>query len=828
MQLQLHAMLCFRVLAFLVLLMTLQHAYGQEFKVACELQDPFCECQQSWDRCEFTLEIEELQTFTSYFMRNFEVQSRGIAGVGYHIDESGNYISSTPRRDFPGAGVRHCWSSIVSDESEFRERTCSVPLTVDGRTYRMAIAVNGLIPGPTLIVREGQLVAVTVINRLTSEAITIHWHGIHQRGTPWMDGVGFISQPPIIPGATFKYIFYANQSGTHWYHSHVGAQRTDGLFGSLIVRENTDYLETVKSALNEIVEGSGNFMDIPGQHTLSLLDWQRESSLSLFTVLHAALARPTINSATPIDEVPIFMNDEQYVQTTSSDGAEVGPVPYWSGLINGRGRYRDPLEEYQEVPSRLSIFNVNSGGNRYRFRLVGAQSLYAYRFSIDEHKLIVVATDGIFIEPREVDYIVIHSGERYDFLLTTKPNGGNYWIRAETLENDIPMNAIHTAEAVLHYEGADLPDHGWYRNVNSPPKVCTTTNPCTAINCPFENYPADRFIDCSDLHIHELRSLLPVPLQQLPQIMPTTNNRHFFNFGFEGDSSTSAINGLNFKLPVAAYQTNPGRYDRDLEENLICSQCNLPDNRGEPSPECSCTHVQTIASERSDTGSTVHMILSAVGDEERRYRDFSHPIHLHGHSFHVLYIGHGNTDMTSGMLMENNPDINCGSGSLCTQPMWTNSGPDLSAYEDAQNSRFVSRNLVRKDTVIVPAGGYVIIAFLADNPGYWFMHCHIESHQLEGMGVLIRELPNDHPPPPKGINNCDNFVLSFEEFLAGPPEPSEPSKYIPRSWGIPLMAVMGTSIIVLLAIILIICVRYCIWKAKNKNSGKAGEYEMFN
>ena len=38
---------------------------------------------------------------------------------------------------------------------------------------------------------------------------------------------------------------------------------------------------------------------------------------------------------------------------------------------------------------------------------------------------------------------------------------------------------------------------------------------------------------------------------------------------------------------------------------------------------------------------TIIMVLSAVGDKEFRLNDFAHPIHLHGHSFHVLYIGHG-------------------------------------------------------------------------------------------------------------------------------------------------------------------------------------------
>lgn len=37
-----------------------------------------------------------------------------------------------------------------------------------------------------------------------------------------------------------------------------------------------------------------------------------------------------------------------------------------------------------------------------------------------------------------------------------------------------------------------------------------------------------------------------------------------------------------------------------------------------------------------------------------------------------------------------------------------------------------------KDTVIVPAGGLiVVIRFVSDNPGYWFMHCHIKVHQIQ-------------------------------------------------------------------------------------------------
>ena len=37
-------------------------------------------------------------------------------------------------------------------------------------------------------------------------------------------------------------------------------------------------------------------------------------------------------------------------------------------------------------------------------------------------------------------------------------------------------------------------------------------------------------------------------------------------------------------------------------------------------------------------------------------------------------------------------------------------------------------NPARRDTVIIPGGGHVVIRFRADNPGVWLLHCHIEWH----------------------------------------------------------------------------------------------------
>lgn len=46
--------------------------------------------------------------------------------------------------------------------------------------------------------------------------------------------------------------------------------------------------------------------------------------------------------------------------------------------------------------------------------------------------------------------------------------------------------------------------------------------------------------------------------------------------------------------------------------------------------------------------------------------------------------------------------------------------------------KYELKNPLIKDTIIVPNRGYTIIRFLADNPGVWLLHCHIEFHSALG------------------------------------------------------------------------------------------------
>lgn len=48
-------------------------------------------------------------------------------------------------------------------------------------------------------------------------------------------------------------------------------------------------------------------------------------------------------------------------------------------------------------------------------------------------------------------------------------------------------------------------------------------------------------------------------------------------------------------------------------------------------------------------------------------------------------------------------------------------------------------NPPRRDTTILPGGGWLVIAFPTDNPGAWLMHCHIAWHIGEGLGVQFLE-----------------------------------------------------------------------------------------
>ncbi|HET9221753.1 MAG TPA: multicopper oxidase domain-containing protein [Roseiflexaceae bacterium] len=95
-------------------------------------------------------------------------------------------------------------------------------------------AYNSQIPGPELRVTEGDKVRVIVKNELP-ESTSVHFHGVILPNA--MDGVPFVTQPPIKPGASFTYEFTARNAGSHMYHSHHNSTKQvgQGLLGAFII-----------------------------------------------------------------------------------------------------------------------------------------------------------------------------------------------------------------------------------------------------------------------------------------------------------------------------------------------------------------------------------------------------------------------------------------------------------------------------------------------------------------------------------------------------------------------------------------------------------------
>jgi FtsP/CotA-like multicopper oxidase with cupredoxin domain len=114
----------------------------------------------------------------------------------------------------------------------------AAPLVGDEGPPTPVWAYNGQVPGPLIRARQGERLTVEVINRL-DEPTTVHWHGL--RVPAAMDGVPWLSQPPIASGETFTYTFDLEDAGTFWYHPHINgsAQVGRGLRGVLIVDELT-------------------------------------------------------------------------------------------------------------------------------------------------------------------------------------------------------------------------------------------------------------------------------------------------------------------------------------------------------------------------------------------------------------------------------------------------------------------------------------------------------------------------------------------------------------------------------------------------------------
>lgn len=72
-----------------------------------------------------------------------------------------------------------------------------------------------------------------------------------------------------------------------------------------------------------------------------------------------------------------------------------------------------------------------------------------------------------------------------------------------------------------------------------------------------------------------------------------------------------------------------------------------------------------------------------------------------------------------------------------------NTATDYTSNDTSLNPPLVEgqANPMRRDTVTIPGGGSVTLRLIADNPGAWIFHCHIEWHLDSGLAVQFITAP---------------------------------------------------------------------------------------
>ncbi|KAG8707230.1 laccase, multicopper oxidase, benzenediol:oxygen oxidorectuctase [Ceratobasidium sp. 395] len=285
--------------------------------------------------------------------------------------------------------------------------------------YRKMLVVNDQYPGPTIEANEGDTIIVNVKNKLPKIGTSIHWHGLFQNGTAWMDGPAGVTQCPIPAGGSFQYKFKVEgQYGTYWWHAHAGAQLSDGIHGAMIVHSTRDPLKR------------GKHYDY--DQVLIMNDWYHNTSAEIDKALD-----------TP----------EGY------QGSQAAPPPV-SAMFNGFGTwdcktYGSPETCFTREPYELQVYP----NKKYRLRLINTASHAMIWGSVDEHTLDVIEADDCPISSPAVNKlhrVNLHNGQRYSVVLETnkgKP-GDAFWMRGEMHTECFPYitkEFSNTTLAVIRY-----------------------------------------------------------------------------------------------------------------------------------------------------------------------------------------------------------------------------------------------------------------------------------------------------------------------------------------------------------------------------------------
>ncbi|KAM6563764.1 hypothetical protein CsatB_023762 [Cannabis sativa] len=388
----------------------------------------------------------------------------------------------------------------------------------------------------------------------------------------------------------------------------------------------------------------------------------------------------------------VILND-WYHKSTNELSTGLSSIPFqWVGepqslLIQGRGKFdcssltspssTDPKVCNSSNPECSPYVLTVIPGKTYRLRVSSLTSLSALSFQIEGHNMTVVEADGHYVEPFVVKNLFIYSGETYSVLIKTDQNPTrNYWMQTNIVSRSSNTSA---GLAILNY----YPNH---------PKRSPPSDPSEG--------PKWDDVDprlAQSLSIRARKGMGRAPPQTSDRVIVLLNTQNEVN-GFRRWS----VNNVSFQHPKTPYLIS-------LKHKLTGQFDEKPPPDGYDFANYNIYVKQNNSNATTSNGiyrlkfnTTVDIILQNANTMNPNNSE-THPWHLHGHDFWVLGYGSGKFDI------DNDP------------------------------KKYNLVDPIEKNTVPVHPYGWTALRFVANNPGTWAFHCHIESHFYMGMGIVLEE-----------------------------------------------------------------------------------------
>ncbi|XP_033110383.1 laccase-15-like isoform X2 [Anneissia japonica] len=375
-------------------------------------------------------------------------------------------------------------------------------------------------------------------------------------------------------------------------------------------------------------------------------------------------------------------------------------------LINGKAQGAEFIDAFgRSAYTPRETFGVVKG-NRYRMRIMNAAATSCnIAVYVESHSLKVIAADGSLVDPVDVDYLIISPGESYDFVIYANQEESSYCMHFVGTSSSACQIS---SSAILHYNDYD-------KNLACSNSLIFDD----VVSSHHSNYytaPSQEMqtVTLDMLHSFDSVGSSLVGVDDLRYISLST----FYDDRFKSLNTyggVQVIDNVAYKVshaPLLSHETDGIEICEANGDYKIYESCE--------DKICSCTNVMKL-----ELGKVVEFVLMNVKGSV-----YSHPMHLHGHSF--LVMGQGTFDDQS--VTEDEVKALDTSGLLQRLPV---------------------DQVVIKNTVDVPVNGYAIIRWKADNPGLWYFHSEVVNHHTAGMGVVIQVGDDDEiTKPPKDFPKC--------------------------------------------------------------------------